>query len=106
MKFLPSRKVCEILPDVKGDGRVIKYADQWYVAIPVSEKPIRPENQGRLVSLDPEIRSFQTFEIKNIGGAKLITSGGITVERDINGARGIFLRALVDSPSLLNQGAS
>ncbi|QGU31648.1 transposase [Thermochromatium tepidum ATCC 43061] len=40
-----------------------------------------------------------TDEIKSIGGAKTITSNGLTVDRDINGARGIFLRALVDVPS-------
>lgn len=39
-------------------------------------------------------------EIVNIGSKKTITSGNITVGRDINGARGIFLRALVDSPLL------
>ena len=39
-------------------------------------------------------------EVKPIGGAKTITSAGKTVDRDVNGARGIFLRALVDTPSL------
>ncbi|WP_218139721.1 transposase [Allochromatium warmingii] len=43
-----------------------------------------------------------TGEILPIGGAKTISSGGVTVNRDINGARGIFLRALVDTPSLRN----
>ncbi|SDX96991.1 putative transposase [Allochromatium warmingii] len=43
-----------------------------------------------------------TGEIKPIGGAKTITSGGVTLDRDLNGARGIFLRALVDTPSLRN----
>ena len=42
-----------------------------------------------------------TGEVKNIGGAKFITSGGIKVERDINGGRGIFLRSLVDHPEIL-----
>ena len=46
-----------------------------------------------------------TGEMKPIGGAKKITSGGLTVDRDINGARGIFLRALVDTPSLRNECA-
>nr|WP_295407701.1 transposase [uncultured Thiocystis sp.] len=46
-----------------------------------------------------------TGEMKQIGGAKTITSGGITVDRDINGARGIFLRALVDTPSLRHERA-
>jgi putative transposase len=40
-----------------------------------------------------------TGEMKKIGGAKTITSNGITLDRDINGARGIFLRALVDTPT-------
>jgi putative transposase len=47
-----------------------------------------------------------TGEMKKIGGAKQITSGGITVDRDVNGARGIFLRVLVDNPGLRNQACS
>jgi putative transposase len=35
--------------------------------------------------------------IKEIGGAKFIRDGSIVVDRDYNGARGIFLRALRDS---------
>ncbi len=39
--------------------------------------------------------------IKNLGGRKVIKSAdGTAMLRDLNGARGIFLRALVDSPSL------
>jgi len=38
--------------------------------------------------------------IANLGGRKTIKSGGITVNRDINDARGIFLRALGDHPTL------
>lgn len=41
-----------------------------------------------------------TGEIKQIGSAKQITSSGITLDRDVNGARGIFLRALRDSSLL------
>jgi putative transposase len=41
--------------------------------------------------------------IKNLGGRKVIKSAdGRCMNRDLNGARGIFLRALVDSPSLKN----
>ena len=44
--------------------------------------------------------------IQNLGGRKTIKSGGVTVNRDINGARGIFLRmvtrALGDHPTLFN----
>ena len=40
--------------------------------------------------------------VKNLGGAKVIRSriDGQAMDRDINGARGIFLRALVDTPKL------
>lgn len=46
-----------------------------------------------------------TGDVKQIGSAKQITSQGITLDRDVNGARGIFLRALVDTPSLRNECA-
>ena len=38
--------------------------------------------------------------VYNLGSATMITSGGVTVDRDVNGARGIFLRALGDNPAL------
>ena len=39
--------------------------------------------------------------IGNLGGRRIVAgSDGIRVERDINGARGIFLRALGDTPAL------
>jgi putative transposase len=42
-----------------------------------------------------------TGEIKaTLGGAKTITFEGLTLDRDVNGARGILRRALVDKPSL------
>ena len=47
--------------------------------------------------------------IRNLGGRKVVRgSDGVSLERDINGARGIFLRALGDSPILrkLTQDAS
>lgn len=39
-----------------------------------------------------------TGEIKKIGSAKFIKSNPISMDRDMNGARGIYLRALGDSP--------
>ncbi len=46
-----------------------------------------------------------TGELVNIGGSKIIKSkvDGRIMDRDINGARGIFLRALGDTPWLRNQ---
>ncbi len=46
-----------------------------------------------------------TGELVNIGGSKIIKSkvDGRIMDRDINGARGIFLRALGDTPWLPNQ---
>ncbi len=42
-----------------------------------------------------------TEEVKQIGGSQTITdSVGNSMNRDLNGARGIFLRALVDTPWL------
>lgn len=38
--------------------------------------------------------------ISNLGGRRSIRSGGVTLDRDVNGARGIFLRALGDQPIL------
>jgi putative transposase len=51
-----------------------------------------------------------TGEIKKIGGAKTITSGGLTVDRDGNGSRGIFIKSVRElfpelceiTPSALN----
>ena len=40
-----------------------------------------------------------TGEIKKVGGSRVIRSGGVTLDRDLNGARGIFIRSLVDSPT-------
>ena len=39
--------------------------------------------------------------ISNLGGRKVVASSdGVRVDRDINGARGIFLQALGDPPAL------
>ena len=40
-------------------------------------------------------------KLRNVGGSKVIGSGEIKLDRDLNGARNIFIRSLVDSPSLM-----
>ena len=45
--------------------------------------------------------------IDNLGGRREIAgSDGVRLDRDINGARGIFLRALGDTPSLMQSACS
>ena len=39
-------------------------------------------------------RSWDGFVDQNLGGARTVSDGSIVVDRDINGARGIMLRAL------------
>jgi putative transposase len=48
-----------------------------------------------------QIASWNGRIIK-VGGSSVIKSGGITCDRDLNGARGVFLRSLVDSPTLMS----
>lgn len=58
---LGAMRFSEALPVNLRDGRVVKYGDKWYVALPVSNGRAVAENQGRLVALDPGVRSFQTY---------------------------------------------
>jgi len=64
----------------------------------------KAEETGKIVQLCNEAYTSKTAswtgEIKQIGGSKTITSGGVTLDRDVNGGRGIFLRSLVDIPWL------
>jgi transposase len=50
-----------------------------------------------------QIKSIAGEVVKNLGGSKIIKSPftNQTMDRDLNGARGIFLRALVDTPWLV-----
>lgn len=41
-----------------------------------------------------------TGEVKNVGGSRVIKSGGISLDRDLNGARNIFIKSLVDTPTV------
>lgn len=61
VRELGAMRFAEPLPDVLRDGRVVKNGDKWYVALPETKTRNLVENQGRLCSLDPGIRTFQTF---------------------------------------------
>lgn len=60
---------------------------------------------GRLVVECSEAYTSKTLswsgEIINVGSRKTVSDGTIKMDRDINGARGIFLRALADRPDQL-----
>jgi putative transposase len=62
----------------------------------------KAREHGKIVIAVDEAYTSKTCswngKIKEIGGAKWIKDGDIVVDRDYNGARGIYLRALVDTP--------
>ncbi len=62
----------------------------------------KAESMGKMVLRVNEAYTSKTAswtgEIVQIGSKKYIQSNGVTVDRDINGARSILLRALVESP--------
>jgi putative transposase len=65
----------------------------------------KAKTRGKVVLNQNEAYTSKTVswtgEIKTIGGAKYIKSGGLVVDRDYNGSRGIFLRGLCEiSPAL------
>ncbi len=51
----------EEIPDDLMDSRIVYRNKRWYLCIPVKIQAENPENQGRMVALDPGIRSFLTF---------------------------------------------
>lgn len=53
----------------------------------------------------PVLCNVPSRTVKKIGVAKTITSNDVTLDRDLNGARGIFLRALGDNPLLFDEYA-
>ena len=67
----------------------------------------KAKSLGKLVLRVSEAYTSKTAswsgEIVNIGSSKTIKSNGIVMDRDLNGARGILLRALGDNPLVLNK---
>lgn len=58
----------ELLPKIEHDARVICENGRWYVCTPVKIEACESENQGRIVSLDPGVRTFLTFYAEEFCG--------------------------------------
>jgi len=59
-RLLGPMKSAEPLPDKPSDSRIIYEAGRWYLRVPVSHDVTKAENQGRVISLDPGVRTFLT----------------------------------------------
>ncbi len=54
-------KFKESLPDNFSDGRLTLIYDEYYLTISTEVQQLNSENQGRIVALDPGVRTFMTF---------------------------------------------
>ena len=59
--FLGNVRLSEPLSVVPRDGRLVVHQGRYYVTVPYSSPRHVAETQGRVVALDPGIRSFLTF---------------------------------------------
>jgi putative transposase len=59
----------EKLPSKLGDCRLIKHLGCYYLTVPLTSPRTIPENQGRVVALDPGVRTFMTLFSENSFGA-------------------------------------
>ncbi len=58
----------ESLPDNLGDSRLVSRNGQYYLTIPHEVQRCESDNQGRIVALDPGVRSFLTLFSPNSFG--------------------------------------
>lgn len=61
-------KYAEKLPILVMDSRLVWNSGRWYLSVPTQETILRAENQGRIVAIDPGIRTFATFFSENSFG--------------------------------------
>jgi putative transposase len=54
-------KWSENLPKEFGDGRLVFENGRWFVCLPTKIRRKESDNQGRVVSLDPGVRTFLTY---------------------------------------------
>ncbi len=83
-------------------GRQIEYMRQQYPDAEIIQDIGSGLNFKRKGLQTLKTVSWTGEIVKNLGGARVIKSAltGLKMNRDLNGARGIFLRALVDTPWL------
>jgi putative transposase len=58
---LGQAKLKEALPKEFSDGRLTLAYGEYYIVVSEKVQPQRTENQGRVVALDPGVRTFMTF---------------------------------------------
>lgn len=58
----------EALPSGFSDGRLTLAYDEYYLVVSEEMQPVKSDNQGRLVALDPGVRTFMTFFSENSFG--------------------------------------
>lgn len=51
----------ENLPTRNSDGRLTRRYGEYYLVVSEQVQPVQTDNQGRLVALDPGVRTFMTF---------------------------------------------
>jgi len=61
-------KYLEQCPSEPMDSRLIWRFGKWWLAVPHKEHFTKPENQGRVVALDPGVRTFITFYSAGMSG--------------------------------------
>ncbi|MFM6454275.1 MAG: RNA-guided endonuclease TnpB family protein, partial [Planktothrix sp.] len=54
-------KFKESLPGNFSDGRLTLIYDEYYLTVSTEVQQVNSENQGRIVALDPGVRTFMTF---------------------------------------------
>lgn len=59
---------CESLPEEPMDSRLIWRFNQWWLAVPHKQNLSLPENQGKVVAIDPGVRSFISFYSSEVAG--------------------------------------